>query len=452
MAPPDKLPNHAPATSHNLPRAPIDRWLRPVARFFKIEAASGIVLVACTIAALVLTNSAWGHQFEAFWETPLVIAIGNFELKHSLVEWINDGLMVIFFFVVGLEIKWELVAGELTDPRKAALPAVAALGGMVAPAAIYLLIEASEPARTGWGVPVATDIAFVVGCMVLLGPRVPPGVKILLLTLAIVDDIGAVLVIAIFYAGNISLAALALAAMGFGVVYLFNRIGVRSIAIYVLLGIGIWLAFHKAGVHPTVAGVILGLMAPTRALVDRAQLKAAAYQPLHPEEGGHVAELDHKQLLQLAWAAKESIPPLERIEDALQPWVLFAIMPLFALANAGVRLEAAAMTSSVALAVVAGLVVGKPLGIVLFSLGAVKLGWARMPSGVNWNTMIGAGCLGGIGFTMSLFIAGLAFQGEPFELEAGKVGTLVGSAISAVVGSTWLIVAARKAKRMPAKK
>jgi NhaA family Na+:H+ antiporter len=345
--------------------------------------------------------------------------------------------MVIFFFVVGLEIKRELVAGELRDPRKAMLPAVAALGGMVVPATIYLAIEASEPARTGWGVPVATDIAFVVGVMALLGSRVPPGLKILLLALAIVDDIGAVLIIAIVYTSTISFAGLALAAAGFGLVYLCNRIGVRHTAVYVALAVGIWLAFQKAGVHPTVAGVILGLMTPTTARVDRRSLRAAIDQLPHDSGGNSAnAESRHEQRRQLSLAASETIPPLYRLEEALHPWVAFGIMPLFALANAGVRFQSAAVTSSVAMAVATGLVLGKPLGIVLFSLGAVKAGWARMPSGVTWKALIGGGCLGGIGFTMSLFIAGLALEDD--QLEAGKVGTLLGSAVSAALGSILL--------------
>lgn len=432
-------PQQPPATNHSFPESPLDRWLQPLARFLKIEAASGMVLLACTVVALVVTNSPWGDHYEAFWQIPLAISIGSWELKHTLVEWINDGLMVVFFFVVGLEIKRELVAGELRDPRKAALPAIAALGGMVVPAAIYLLVEANAPARTGWGIPMATDIAFVVGFMALLGARVPSGLKLLLLTLAIVDDIGAVLVIAIFYTGNISLVGLALAAAGFGLVYLCSRIGVRRSSVYFVIGVGIWLAFHKAGVHPTVAGVLLGLMTPTTARVDSRSLGvmiASWFPKPHsaPESDGPSQE----QRRQLSFVARETIPPLHRLEEALHPWVAFGIMPLFALANAGVRFEPGGMTSPVALAVAMGLVLGKPLGIVLFSRAAVKLGWARLPTGVTWRAMIGGGCLGGIGFTMSLFIAGLALKGD--LLEAGKVGTLAGSAISALAGSALLLL------------
>lgn len=420
--------------------SPIERWMRPFVRFLQVESASGIVLLTCTVMALVLANSRWAAGFADVWQTPLTIAVGDFALSKPLLLWINDGLMTIFFFVVGLEIKRELVAGELRDPRKAALPIMAALGGMVAPAAIYLLFQRGKPGEPGWGIPMATDIAFVVGFLALLGSRVPLGLKILLLSLAIADDIGAIFVIALFYSKNISLGFLAIAAVGFGVMFLCNRIGIRRVPIYVVIGAGIWLAFLKSGVHPTVAGVMLGLLTPASAWVDGRALREVAehaFDRFNVDQDGQV-EHHHKPVLdRLQYAAREAVSPLERLETGLHSWVAFGIMPIFALANAGVSVDLAAIGHPVSLAVAMGLVLGKPLGIFAFSWLAVRLGAARLPTGVNWKVMLGAGCLAGIGFTMSLFIAGLALEGT--LLDAGKVGTLMGSSASALLGCMLLL-------------
>jgi NhaA family Na+:H+ antiporter len=422
-----------------VPEAPIDRLVRPFTRFLRVEAASGVVLLACTAVALAVSNSPWAGAYAAFWHTPVGLRVGPFELTESLAHWVNDGLMTIFFFVVGLEIKRELVAGELRDPKTAALPATAALGGMVVPAAIYLLLQYGRPGEPGWGIPMATDIAFVVGFLALLGPRVPTGLKVFLLSLAIVDDIGAVLVIAVFYTGAISWVALGLAAAGFAATTLLNRLGVRRVPVYVLVGAGIWLAFLKAGVHPTVAGVLLGLLTPASAWVGDRGLADLLADVLGRVRGQGAAALHHRPEVhgRLVTAAREAVSPLERLEVALHPWVAFVIMPVFALANAGVRLEPAALAHPVAVAVALGLTLGKPLGIVAFSWVAVRLGLARLPAGVTWPVLWGAGCLAGIGFTMSLFIADLALDGP--LLDAGKIGTLTGSAVSATLGSLLLV-------------
>jgi NhaA family Na+:H+ antiporter len=408
-----------------------------------VESASGIVLLVCTIVALVLANSPWAADFAQAWQTRLTIRFGDFELSKPLLLWVNDGLMTVFFFVVGLEIKRELVAGELRDPKKAALPVMAALGGMVAPAAIYYSLQRGQPGEPGWGIPMATDIAFVVGFLALLGQRVPLGLKILLLSLAIADDIGAVLVIAVFYSSNIALGYLAAAAVGFGVLLLFNRIGVRRVAVYVVVGAAIWFAFLKSGVHPTVAGVLLGLLTPASAWVGDQAFRDVLGQTWQRFQGdvSHDDELEHHQhpsLAQLRFAAREATSPLERLERGLHPWVAFGIMPLFALANAGVAIEIGVFREPIALAVAAGLILGKPLGIVAFSWVAVAVGLARLPSGVTWRVMLGAGCLAGIGFTMSLFIAGLALPAE--LLDAGKTGTLSGSLVSAILGCGLLVM------------
>jgi NhaA family Na+:H+ antiporter len=406
----------------------------------EIESASGVVLLICTVVALVLANSPLAEAFAEVWQTRLTLAVGSFELNKPLLLWINDGLMTAFFFVVGLEIKRELVAGELRDRRKAALPVMAALGGMIAPAVVYLLLRGGQPGEAGWGIPMATDIAFVVGFLALLGPRVPIGLKILLLSVAIADDIGAVLVIACFYSTNISLVAVGLAALGFGLTYLLNQIGVRRVPVYVVVGAGIWLAVLKSGVHPTVAGVLLGLLTPGSAWVgDRAlvDILNAALNRLRSEKDGQIEHHHHPVLGQLELASREAVSPLERLEMALHPWVAFGIMPVFALANAGVVVEPTALSHPVAVAVAVGLVCGKPLGILLFSWLGVRVGLARLPTGVNWRIMLGAGCLAGIGFTMSLFIAGLALDGE--LLDDAKIGTLTGSALSAAIGFLLLL-------------
>jgi NhaA family Na+:H+ antiporter len=423
-----------------LPATPVRRWTRPFARFLQIESASGIVLLVCTVVALVIANSSWGPAFEGFWETHLRISVGSWAMDESLRHWVNDGLMTIFFFVVGLEIKREMITGELRDPKKAALPIMAALGGMLAPAAIYLFLRGGREGHEGWGIPMATDIAFVVGCMALLGSRVPFGLKILLLSLAIADDIGAIIVIACFYSSDISFVALGLAALGFGLTYFLNRIGVRQIPIYILVGACIWFAFLHSGIHPTIAGVMLGLLTPASAWVgDRAlvDILSKALGQLKTEQDGEI-EHHHKPLLEgVEIASREAVSPLERLETALHPWVAFGIMPIFALANAGFHVEPASISHPVAIAVAAGLLLGKPIGIVFFSWLAIRIGIARLPSGVNWAVMVGAGFLAGIGFTMSLFVAGLALKGE--LLDAGKIGTLVGSTLSAMVGLLLLV-------------
>ena len=437
MKMPEWLPDaHRPTRPEAKPRQPwIEPWLSPVIRFLHIEAAGGIVLLACTALALILANSSWSSQYAEIWETRVGFSIGGFELYKTLVHWINDGLMTIFFFLIGLEIKREIVFGELRDIRKAALPAAAALGGMIAPAAIYLLLIGGGAGGRGWGIPMATDIAFVVGFLTLLGSRIPLGLKILLLTLAIVDDIGAVLVIAIAYTDDTSLPLLLLGTAGFGVMYLFRRIGIRSVPVYVAVGAIIWLAFLKSGIHPTVAGVVVGLLTPATPWFSGHSLATVAdgvakRLRLDSEDD----DMDHhEEAVQLiTLTARETVSPLDRLETALHPWVAFGIMPLFALANAGVRIELSQVNDPIALAVAAALLIGKPLGIVTLSWLAVALGVARLPEGVNWKAIFGAACLAGIGFTMSLFIAGLGLEGD--ELRAGKIGTLLGSALSAILG------------------
>ncbi len=419
-----------------LPDRPILRLTRPLERFMHVQAAGGLVLLAATLLALGAANSPLAEAYRAVWEQPLEIGLGPFKLAYPLWYWINDGLMTIFFFVIGLEIKRELVWGELQDRRNVILPAAAAAGGVLVPVGAYLLLQPELPGRAGWAVPMATDIAFVVGCLALLGPRVPAGLKIFLLSLAIIDDILAVVVIAIFFTSSIDTTWLAGAAAGFGLTVLLNRAGARRVGVYALVGTGIWLCTLKSGVHPTVAGALLGLLTPARAWIGGATLLEVAQRAVGHLRGvdpGGGPAVDRREAAEdLAFAATESVSPLERLERGLHPWVSFAIMPLFALANAGVTVGLGGVTHSIAIAVAVGLVLGKPVGIVLASWLVVQLGLARRPDGTSWTTLLAAGCLGGIGFTMSLFIASLSLAGS--ELEAAKSGILVGSAASLCLG------------------
>jgi len=430
---------HREHSESEIPTEPIHRIVNPLIRFLHVETSSGQILLAATMVALALANSPGGDAYRAFWDTPVVLQIGSISLSHSLQEWINDGLMVIFFFVIGLEVKRELVLGELSDVRRATLPIVAALGGMLAPAGIYLALQHGQPGARGWGIPMATDIAFVVGCMALLGPRIPHGLRVMLLSLAIADDIGAILVIAVGYTETVHYDALAVG-MGFIVfVVAFNWLGVRSIGVYLFLGIMVWLAFLKSGVHPTIAGVILGLLTPARSylseggfitLLNRARQNLAGDVAKEPFKAGTVRRLQ--------WAARETISPLEYLEQTLHPWVGFCIMPIFALANADVPLQLSSLGAAVSVAVMLGLVIGKPVGIVTLSWLSIRAGLAKLPDGVGWAALSGAGFLAGIGFTMAIFIADLALTES--LLDTAKIGILAGSVLSAILGMVVLLL------------
>jgi len=425
------------------------RFLQPFQQFAGLEAAGGILLILSTLAALVWANSSWAASYFGLWRTPLTIGLGEAALAKPLQLWINDGLMAIFFFVVGLEIKREILVGELASPRQAALPLAAALGGMLVPATLYAALNAGGEGAAGWGIPMATDIAFALGVLALLGPRVPVSLKIFLTALAIVDDLGAVLVIALFYTQTISWICLGAAAMFLAFLFGVNRLGVRHPLVYALLGIAVWLAFLKSGVHATVAGVLVAMTVPSwvridpseflrhsRAVLDDFELAGAGGKPI-------VSDGDRQAAIHTLERACEDVqPPLQRLEHALHPWVTFAILPIFALANAGVSLAGgagAAVTHRVVLGVVLGLVIGKPLGIMLFSWLAVRAGLAALPGRVSWTQIHGVGWLAGIGFTMSLFIAGLAF-GDSLLLETAKLGVLLASLLAVAVGSLLLTV------------
>jgi NhaA family Na+:H+ antiporter len=427
----------------DLPQAPIDRLVGPFTRFLHVEAASGIVLLLFTAAALALANSTLSDGFLAIWKIPLGFELGDFHVRHSLKHWINDGLMAVFFFVIGLEVKREIVLGELRDMRRAALPIAAAIGGMVVPAAIYLSLQAGQPAEAGWGIPMATDIAFVVGCMAVLGSRIPHGLRVLILSLAIADDIGAILVIAIGYTDAIHWGALAWGLAGIAGVSALARLGVRSFGIYTALGAAIWFAFHESGIHATIAGVVVGLMTPARAYLSETLFGQMLSRATQVVEGGGFGSLSDRpdRVRRFRQAARELISPVEYLEGLLHPWVAFLIMPLFAFANAGVPFQLSDLGDPVAVAVGISLVIGKPLGIVAVSALAVRLGLASLPEGVGWGALTGGGALAGIGFTMALFIAGLALDGA--ALNAAKVGILAGSLVAAIAGMGILITVLR---------
>jgi NhaA family Na+:H+ antiporter len=412
-----------------------------VGKFLHVEASSGILLLATAVIALVWANSPWAPTYEHLLHTPISLGFGEYAFTQTVHFWINEILMVVFFFVVGLEVRREIFEGELSTPRRAALPVAAALGGMVVPAAIYVSLNAGSPGARGWGVPMATDIAFAVGVLALLGRRVPAALRVLLLALAIIDDIGAILVIALFYSSGVEFTGLAIVGLGIVTVLVMQRVGLRNPFIYVAPGILVWAGMLHAGIHPTIAGVILGLLTPVRSWFGREGFLAETELALDSLRRKAASEKDPRKLLpelqRINVARREAIPPVTRVEAALHPWVAFGIMPLFALANAGVALggfgDGLSEATGIALGVGLGLVVGKPLGIVAFSWLAVRLGLASLPRGVSWRGVLVVGCVAGIGFTMSLFIGELAFS-DPSLLAVAKLAVLAASAIAGVVG------------------
>jgi NhaA family Na+:H+ antiporter len=421
----------------------VERVMYPVLRLLRTAPAAGLVLLGCAVVALVWANSPWAHGYHAVWETPVTLRVGASAATLTLHAIVNDGLMAVFFFLVGLEIKREVLVGELARLRQAALPVAAALGGMVVPALLFLLFNAGEPTARGWGIPMATDIAFALGVLALVGSRVPSSLRVFLSALAIADDLGAVLVIALFYTAGVSWGALgaagALLLLSLGA----NAAGVRSWVIYALIGVALWVAVLLSGVHATVAGVLLAMTIPSRTRIDEDALLAGARAALEDFDRACdpattvLSNRAHQDALyRLEVLSEQALPPLARLEHGLHGIVTFGIMPLFALANAGVSLSGAGsvLDSPVAHGVVLGLVVGKPVGIALASWVAVRLGAAALPAGVTWRSLTGVAVLGGIGFTMSLFIAGLAFGSAPEQLTAAKLGTLTASLIAGVLG------------------
>jgi Na+:H+ antiporter, NhaA family len=420
-----------PPSQQPLAQSVNQRLIRPLQDFLQKEASAGMLLIVAALVAMIWANSPWYESYFELWGTETLIQIGDFELHLSFKDWINDAAMVLFFFVVGLEIKRELTQGELRDPRQAALPIIAAVGGMIVPAGIYTLLNAGGEGSKGWGIPMATDIAIVTGVVALLGSRAPSWLKLFLLALAIVDDIGAIVVIAIFYSDGVSFEWLAIA-IGAVVVAAAIRSKVPWTGVYLLLGAICWLGLHEAHIHPTIAGVAFGMLAPV----------TPRRSPEYIDADELVERPTFSSAYRVSRHARESVSVVEWLEHLLHPYSAFVVVPIFALANAGVRIPADqlgdAFSNPVTWGVILGLVIGKTVGVTLFTMVAVALRIGRLPAGVTFRYVLGAGALAGIGFTVSLFVTELAFGENELGTDA-RLGVLVASLIAALVGAAIMV-------------
>jgi len=420
----------------------IDYLLKPVHKFIHLEFTGGIVLFLAVVAALIWANSPAGESYYTIWELELSAGIAGSTFSQPLHVWINDGLMALFFFVIGLELKREFIAGELSSWKKASLPMIAALGGMLVPALIYTAFNHDLPSSAGWGIPMATDIAFALGLLSLAGKRVPPSVKVFLSALAVADDLGAVLVIAIFYTGSIAWAPLLIALGVLCLLWAGNRIGIRSTVFYLIGGVIVWYFFLLSGVHATIAGVLVACMIPARTKINEEQYVTSMkrytdmFERAIPQNNSLTTAEQHHTIGRIKKLSLDAETPLQKIESGLHPWVAFLIMPLFALANSGIIIDSSffySLTTPVSMGVSAGLVIGKFAGIASFIWLSVKLGWTELPVNAVWRHMIGVALLAGVGFTMSLFITALAFD-DPGMINSAKSGILLASFISGILG------------------
>lgn len=426
-----------------------DQILKPTQQFFRKEAASSILLIAATIIALLWVNSNIGETYHSFWHTKISFTVGDFSISKTLLHWVNEGLMALFFFTVGLEIKRELLVGELASPKKALLPVIAALGGMIVPGLIYAAINVRLPTIHGWGIPVATDIAFALGAVAVFGRRVPVGLRIFLAAFAIADDLGAVVIIAIFYTKEIVWSNLVISLFIILGLAIANFFWIRWTLVYAILGLTLWFFILGSGVHATIAGVIVSLFVPARGRYDtdrflqnvknitekfECEEQSCGYSILLNQE-----HLYAVQALELACHDVET--PLQRLMHALHPWVAFLILPIFAMGNTGLLFKgivfSEAISNPVIIGIIVGLVFGKPIGIMLFSYISVKSGMASLPKEVRWSHILGGAMLGGIGFTMSLFLSELSFS-DPHIIEYGRIAILTGSILSAIIGMSYL--------------
>lgn len=438
---------------------PLEQWkhrlLRPLESLLGSASAGGVLLILTTVIALIIANSSWSDAFYQLRNTYIGFEVGQYwTLKQSIHHWVNDGLMALFFLLVGLELKREFLVGELSSLKEAMLPVAAALGGMIVPAVIYTIFNINQPTAAGWGIPMATDIAFAIGALLLLGKRIPHALLIFLMALAIVDDLGAVLVIALFYTSDLNIVALMWSLLIILILILFNRAGVRNSLPYMLVGVLLWYAMLRSGIHATLAGVILAMCIPARPAIsaqafnenfDHVQPNFDSQLPTHDDwMNQKIAALAHN----IEATAVSVQSPLQRMEHALTPWITFLIVPIFALVNAGVDVRGldwqTAFGQPVTLGIVLGLVLGKFVGISLFSWLAVFSGMARLPNRVGWQHIMGVAWLGGIGFTMSLFVSQLAFSESVLLVNEAKLGILSGSLLAAFIGISWLLVAIRK--------
>ncbi|WP_421945049.1 Na+/H+ antiporter NhaA [Pedobacter sp.] len=428
---------------NSLPKSPIEKIIAPVSRFVHLEYTSGIVLLISVVLAIIWANSAFNESYHHLWDTHFMVGLGEHLLDKPLHIWINDGLMALFFFVIGLELKREFMEGELSTFSKALLPMTAALGGMLVPAGIYFLINRGTSADHGWGIPMATDIAFALALLSMAGKHIPGSIKVFLSALAVADDLGAVLVIAFFYTGQVNFVALGIAGIFLIVLIIGNAMGIRSSAFYLIIGIVVWIGFLLSGVHATLAGVLVAFTIPARTKIDE-EVYSNTLRKLTddfdreiPSNSTLTTPDQHQTIQQVKHLSLAAETPLQKIEHALHPYVAFLVMPLFALANSGILIGAdffSAIINPVSIGVTVGLVLGKFIGILLFSFIMVKLRIAKLPEGGTWKHMIGVSLLAGIGFTMSLFISGLAFS-NPQYVEQAKYGILIASVLAGILGT-----------------
>ena len=442
-----------PSIENDKNQAPLEKIFKkfstPFEQFIHDEAAGGVILMACAVIALIIANTSLLEAYQHLLHTHFSVSFGDLALDKTLHHWINDGLMALFFLLVGLEIKREILDGELSDIKQATLPLAGAVGGMVVPAAIYVAFNYGSEGISGWAIPMATDIAFAVGVLVLLGARVPTTLLTFLVALAIVDDLGAVAIIALFYTDQIVVSALLYGALCVGILGLFNLLGIRNLLPYLLVGAVLWVAMLKSGVHATLAGVITALMIPARNKYEPSFFGRHVRQLMDKFDASHkpgMSLMRNQEQLSVVHTLEKGIymvdPPLQRLEHKLHLPVAFLIVPIFALANAGVPVNfgeiSSVLSNPVTLGVILGLLVGKPLGVAGFAWVAVKLGWASLPSGIRITHLFGVGFLAGIGFTMSIFITELAFVGNAEALLLSKTGILLASIFAGVIGFVWL--------------
>ncbi len=420
----------------------IEKIAAPIGRFIHLEYTSGIVLLISVLVAIIWANIS-PENYHHLWDVKLSVGFADFILNKPLHIWINDGLMAIFFFVIGLELKREFMDGELSSFRKASLPMGAALGGMIVPAVIYVAVNYGKDSSTGWGIPMATDIAFALALLSLAGKHIPPSIKVFLSALAVADDLGAVLVIAFFYTVGVNFTALGIAGVFLAMLYIGNRIGIRNSAFYLILGICVWLGFLFSGVHATIAGVLVAFTIPAATRINevvytnRLKELTKEFEQEIPINSTLTTKNQHHTIQQVKKLSLEAETPLQKIEHTLHPWVAFVIMPLFALANSGIIIGESFFSSilnPISIGVAMGLVIGKLIGISLFTWLMVKVGIGKLPEGANWRHIFGVSLLGGIGFTMSLFISGLAFSNANY-IEQAKYGILIASILAGVFGS-----------------
>ncbi|WAC14955.1 Na+/H+ antiporter NhaA [Dyadobacter pollutisoli] len=429
-----------------MPQSPIDQILKPVSKFIHQEFTGGIILFVCVIIAIIWVNSPWAESYHHLWETRLMVGFSRYVFNQPLHIWINDGLMAIFFFVIGLELKREFMAGELSSLKKASLPMMAALGGMLVPAFIYFVLNRGLGSQGGWGIPMATDIAFALALLSMAGDHIPNSVKVFLSALAVADDLGAVLVIAFFYTAHIAFAPLAIAGIFLAVLMIGNLMGVRGTIFYLIIGIAVWAGFLFSGVHATIAGVLVAFTMPARTKINEKDYVrnvreyTSDFENAIPQNGSLTTSEQHQTIEKIKRISMDAETPLQKVEYSLHPWVAFVIMPLFALSNAGMDIGSdffSSLINPVSAGVAVGLLAGKFIGVAGFTWIMVRAGLSELPDRASWAHIVGVAMLAGVGFTMSLFVTGLAF-GHGEMVDQSKYGILLASLIAGISGIAFL--------------